>query len=139
MSAFILFIVFYDMSIFVLTKPSLTYTLRHLISPFTPPATTPTLHRSLLHRPSRTILIYCSLSITQNSFLHDPRTLQTARSDRWWNFPTSVRGILNALGIGLLLGGFLALFMGWPIHTCKLFFLSCMSALDESVLVRTDV
>lgn len=69
---------------------------------------------------SRTAIGQLRLPVSnENSFLHDPRTLQTARSDRWWNFPTSTRGILNALGICLLLGGFLALFMGWPIHTCK--------------------
>lgn len=56
-----------------------------------------------------------------SSFLHDPRTLQTARSDRWWNFPTSGRGLANAIGICVLLGGILALFMGWPVHTCEYF------------------
>lgn len=69
------------------------------------------------------------IAFPANSFLHDPRTLQTARSDRWWNFPTSARGILNALGICILLGGFLALFMGWPIHTCESF-TSCLSLLS---------
>ena len=66
----------------------------------------------------RTTYLHCIADITC-SFLHDPRTLATQRSDRWWNFPTSGRGLVNAIGISVLLGGFLALFMGWPIHVCE--------------------
>lgn len=63
-----------------------------------------------------TSLLWNEKNVEADDFLHDPRTLQTAKSDRWWNFPTSGRGLANAIGISVLLGGFLALFMGWPIH-----------------------
>lgn len=64
-----------------------------------------------------TSLLWNEKNVEADDFLHDPRTLQTARSDRWWHFPTSGRGLANAIGIGILLGGILALFMGWPVHT----------------------
>jgi len=63
-----------------------------------------------------TSLLWNEKNVEADDFLHDPRTLATQRSDRWWNFPTSGRGLVNAIGISVLLGGFLALFMGWPIH-----------------------
>lgn len=106
--------------------------LRRLISRITSFSLSPLVPSPPLHFQPHTLISPSCLSsntsypllsslifFIPSSFLHDPRTLQTARSDRWWNFPTSARGILNALGICILLGGFLALFMGWPIHTCE--------------------
>lgn len=69
-------------------------------------------------------------AIDANSFLHDPRTLLVGKSDRFWRFPTSLRGLSNACGIALLLGGFIALFLGWPVHTC--------TGLIFSLVHRTD-